>query len=312
MLRHAAACVAVTSIAIAGCGGGSKAQPTGPSNKAGGALDVSAVDDVLAFLPVDSDIVIGIDAVALRSSALYQQFEPQIIAGMGDKLAKVREQCGFDPMKTIERAVVGGKVDENEKFIGVIVVRGVSGPKVLECIAETSKNEGTVTTEGGTVTVDRGEGEKTALTIVASNTLVMQFGPTVSAASLDAVIQGGVPLRGSQAFMGLFNRRESGSSVWGMINGNAPFMAEMAQAGARPKSIDGTLIVKDRFVGALRMTFATPDDANKVNQQMQQILPMVQGQFDKVDVRTDGAMIRADVIATDEQLKKLFGAFGAF
>ena len=310
MLRHAAATVAVASLAIAGCGGGSKGQSTGPSNKADGPA-AGAADDVLAFLPIDSDIVIGVDANALRSSALWQQFEPQIVQGLGDTLVKVRDKCGFDPMKTVERAAIGGKVDQNEKFEGVIVVRGVSGPRVLECIAESSKGEATVNNVGGVVTIDRGATEeKSAMTLVGSNTLVAHVGMTASAATLDAAIKGGAPLRSSQAFMGMFDRREPGASVWGMINGNAPFMAEMAQAGARPKSVDGTLVIKDRFVGAMRITFATPDDANKVNQQLQQVVPMVQGQFEKVDVRTDGAMIRADVVATDEQLKKVFGMLG--
>jgi hypothetical protein len=310
MLRHAVVSVAVAAVCVvAGCKKG--APSTGPSNKADGAASKGAADDVLAFLPKDADIVVGVDAAAVRSSALWQQFEPQIAAGMGETLTKAREQCGFDPMKTVERATVGGKMTANEDFEGVIVVRGV-GAKTLECMAQAAKGEGTVTLEQGVLSIDKGTGKKSVVTLVGSNTLVAQIGPNVTSASLDATLGSGAPLRSSPAFMALFNRREAGAAAWGMINGNAPFMSDMARAGARPKSLDGTLIVRDRFVGALRMTFATPDEADAVNKQFQQVLPMFQGRFDKVDVRTDGAILRADVVATDEQIKQLLGMFGAF
>ncbi len=309
MFRHAFVSFAVAAVCVlAGCGGKSGGSSTGPSNTADGARPAGAADDVLAFLPKDSDIVIGVDAAAVRASALWQQFEPQIANALGNTLTKAREKCGFDPMKTVERAAIGGKMTQNDNFEGVIVVRGV-GPKTLECMAEASKSEGTVTFEGGYLTFDKGNGEKSVATLIGS-TLVAQLGPMVSSASLDATIGGGAPLRASPAFMGLFNRREQGAAVWGMINGNAPFMADAAQMGARPKSLDGTLVLRDRFVGALRMTFATADEADRVNKQFQQVLPMVQGRFEKVDVRTDGAVLRADVVATDEQIKQLMGMIG--
>jgi len=314
MLRTAAVSVLVVATA---CGGGGKggAGTTGPSNKADKPTGGSAqtADDVLGFLPANSDLVFGIDGVALRGSALWKQFEPQIEGAFGAKLPAMREKCGFDPMTSIERVTVGGTMSEdNEQLDGVIVVRGVSGQQTLDCIAAATEGEGAVKMEAGKLVLDKGGSDKMVAAIVGESTLVVHVGKSATVASLDAVLGGGAPLRTSPVFMAMFDRREANASVWGMINGNSPLLKEAAQVGAKPKAVDGTLVVNDRFVGAIRIAFDNDGDAAKVHGQLSQVVPMAKSFLDKLDLRVDGATVRGDVVATDEQMKKLLGQMGFF
>ncbi len=302
--------VVVSILATAACHSSSTAHSTtGPSNKAEPA-NAAGADDVLGFLPIDSEIVIGFDANAMRSSALWKQFEPQIVAGLGNKLPMMRDACGFDPLTSVERVAIGGKLTSDEKFEGVFVMRGVSGAKTLDCIAKETAKDAKVTNEKGTLTVQDGNNEKMVATIVGSTTLVVQMGAGATPATLEAVVRSGAPLRGSKAFMALFDRREANPSVWGMINGSSSLLTQMAQAGAKPKSVDGTLVLSDRFVGAARIKYATPGEADQVKQQIAQIAAMANGKVDKIDLAVNGDVLRIDVVATDAQVRAILGMFG--
>ena len=303
-------CLAVSVLVAAACSKGSTAQQTSPSNKAEPPPLAAASTDVLAYLPVGSELVVGMDANAMRASALWKQFEPQIVAALGNKLPMMRDKCGFDPLRSVESVTMAGKLGMNEQFDGVIVVRGVSGAKTLECIALATEGEGIAKNERGVLTVDRGGTDKMVATIVGASTLVVQAGPAASAATLDSVVRSGVPLRSSKGFMELFDRREANASVWGMVNGNSQLLKMAAQAGAQPKSMDGTLVLHDRFVGAMRVTFANQADADLMKKQVSGVLPMVQGKVDKIDLTTNGAMLRLDVVATDAQVRSLMAMLG--
>lgn len=303
--------VAVVSIlATAACHSGSTTQTTGPSNKAAPPAVATGADDVLGFLPVDAELVVGVDANALRASALWKQFEPQIIAGLGSKLPKMRDNCGFDPMTSVERVALAGKLTGDDRFEGVFVIRGVSGAKTLECIAKETEGEAKVRNEHGVLIVERGGGEKMVATIVASTTLVVQIGAAATPATLDAVVRGGAPLRASKGFMTLFERREANASVWGMVNGNSSLLTQMAQAGAKPKSVDGTVVIQDRFVATGRVAFATAADADQMNKALAPVVPMANGKLDKLELKVTGDILRIDMVATDAQVRSLMGMFG--
>ena len=77
---------------------------------------------------------------------------------------------------------------------------------------------------------------------------------------------------------------------------------------AKPKSIDGTLVLTDRFVGAMRVTFGTANEADQLTKMVQQVLPMVAGKVEKADARADGEILRIDVVATDDQMKAILAA----
>ena len=298
-------------LAIAGCYKDKPAVAPPPANKVESSPSVGS-DDLLAYLPVESEIIIGVDLLELRGAALYRSFEDEMSSGLGAKLAEAR-QCGVDPMGGLERLTVGGKLSGNsDDFEGVVVVRGVDASLALPCIAKKAAADGTVTNEGGVVTVTKPDHQDAVATSAGARTLVMQFGPGVNKASIANAMSKGSPLRTSPAFMALFQRRERHAAIWGMVNGNAKFMAQVRASGVSPKSLDGTLRVTDQLVAALRVSFPTPADADQFVQTMAQVQGMAKPMLERLDVRADGPVVHVDATATEGQLRAITSMLGHF
>jgi hypothetical protein len=308
MLRTAA-----LAVALAACSSKGGGASTTPSNKAETTQPLAAASaDALAFLPADSEFVLGIEWATARNSAVYKAFEPEIVGALGNNLTRAQELCGFDPLTSISRVTLGGKVSKNEEPDVVIVVTGV-GSQTLECIGKLSGEQEGLRLEKGVLIIDQqGDDEKTVATLVGGTTLVMHVSPTASPDTLDGVLHSGAPLRSSKTFVELYERREANASVWGMINGNSPMLDDVRRGGINPKAIDGTLVLTNVFSGALRMQFGETSEADKVVNDIKQLVPMVQGKVDRIDVRADGAMVRANVVATDAQLRDIFKMLGGF
>lgn len=314
MLRSHVTLAALAAAALAtGCHSSSDGKPTTPSNKAEpqGVSQVGA--DELGFLPADADVIAGFDAAALRNSAVWKQFEPQITAGLGADYDRFKTACGWDPVQQIQSLTFAGKMLSESKFEGVFVVRGVSGTGTLDCIAKEMQDKSAVTNEGGVLTVtDRDTKNKMIATIVGGSVLVGVTVPDGSTLTLEKALHTATPLRTSQAFMALYNRREPGAAVWGMVNGNSPILQQMGEGGAKPSSMDGTLVIRDTFDGTMRVTFATPDGATAMQKQLDQVGAMFGKQMQTFEARVDGSTFVLHVIATAEQIKGLLGMFGAF
>lgn len=286
------------------------ASTTPPSNAvAATSYEADAADD-LAFLQVDSEMVFGIDAVGLRRSALWAQYEPQLVAAIGPQLAKVRDACGFDPLKSIERVTMGGKLLEGDKFDGIIVLRGVPGKQLVDCMSK-QPGELKITMDRNVMLAQHGD-DKMAIAVVGSTTLVWQMSRNASRASLEYALASRVPLRSSPAFMALYDRREQGASMWGMINGNSKALAPLAQTGVSTKSIDGTLTITDKFTAAMRMTM---NDAAAADGLVKSISPMsgqVRAFVEAFDIKAKDNVVQIDAVVTEAQVRALVGMAGVF
>src|ERR1051325_2084457 len=78
--------------------GGDKA-PAGDKPAAGGAISGQMGDD-LSLLPVDSEVVMGINIAQLQQSALWKQFSPKLMEKMAKGLADFKAACGLDRKST--------------------------------------------------------------------------------------------------------------------------------------------------------------------------------------------------------------------
>src|SRR5689334_19494062 len=85
-------------VVAAGCYREPSSPPPLPSNKVESPRP-AAVDDELAFLPKDAEVVVGIDLVRVRNSALYKSFESQFVSSNDLKLRRM-QSCGFDPLRS--------------------------------------------------------------------------------------------------------------------------------------------------------------------------------------------------------------------
>ena len=95
-----------------------------------------ATDD-LSLLPVDSELVAGLDFQALQSSQLWKQFvEPRLQKNdIKKNFDEFKATCGMDPMKVLTKISIGMKGIGSDKPDGTIVVHGVTKTKMIVCYA---------------------------------------------------------------------------------------------------------------------------------------------------------------------------------
>jgi hypothetical protein len=293
-------------LALVACG--SSAPPAAPSNKAPAPSYAAALDDVLGFLPVDSEIVVGIDGNQIRHTAIWSQVAPKLEQAMGEDLQQVRTACGFDPFATVERISIGLRAVEQDRMAGVIVARGV-GAGTMGCVRTRFGKGGAVIDDKGVLVMDHhGDRIKTAWTVVGTS-LVVQVGQDVGHDSMQVVLGSGSPLRGSSAFMTIYNRLGKGTSVWGIVNGRSKLFDELSGSGMRPVAMEGALTLSDRVQLAGIATFDTPDTATKVDGLLKATFPQIQRFVERSESRVDGAAVDVRLDMTGAQLMQLLGNF---
>lgn len=301
-----AAYCAAALLALAACG--SSAPAVAPSNKAPAPSYAAALDDVLGFLPIDSEIVIGVDGNQVRHTAVWSQLAPKLEQAMGDDLQQVRTACGFDPFATVERVSIGLRAVEQDRMAGVIVARGV-GAGTMGCVRTRFGKGGAVIDDKDVLVMDHhGDRIKTAWTVVGTS-LVVQVGQDVNHDTMQAVLASGSPLRGSNAFMTIYNRLGKGASAWGVVNGHSKLFDELSSTGMRPVAMEGTMTLSDRVVIAGTATFESADVATKVDGLVKMTLAQIQRYVERVESRPEGAAVHVDLSMSGAQLQQLLGNF---
>lgn len=286
---------------------------TTPSNATPRPSYSATAADELGFLPIDAEMVFGVDAVALRRSELWRQYEGQVVNALGPSFQDLKAQCGFDPIVAITRLTMAGNM-ANEKFSGVMVIHGIPTQQMLACA---TKLQDKAQATGVTMTVDKDvitligkDARPTVMKAIDASTFVAQIGPSIDITSLATILASGAPLRRSPAFMKLFDRRERGAAMWAMVNGNSEAIRPLRQTGINARSIDGTMIVTDRFTAAVRLTLDDAAAADAFVQQMDPMADRVRGFVEKLELRTIGTAVQLEVVITEEQLRTLVALAG--
>jgi hypothetical protein len=283
--------------------------PSSPSNRAEPDYKAIAADE-LGFLPAASEIVVGIDFVQLKGSALWQKFQPLLLAQI-PMIDTYRKSCGFDPVQTIERITFAGNMAGANRFVGIVVVRGVDSARGIECINKNAQQIGTVKDDGGVLVVkQKNMIDPMAVMAVDPMTVVIQVDANVNAGTQCAFERAGAPLRSSPVFMNLYERREKGASAWAMANGNSKLFEPVAGMGVKPKSADGTLTITDKFTTTIRATFNTPDEAKKLADDINKTAGMAKRFVEKLNVRADGPTVIIDGAVTEAQLRTIMSMAG--
>lgn len=285
---------------------GSSAPPVGPSHKAAAPSYQASLDDVLGFLPVDSEIVIAIDAHQIRGSQIWAALAPKIEKEMGSDLSELRTACGFDPLKTVDRISIGLRAwDKNP--VGVIVVRGV-GAGMMGCVKSRFGKGGAVIEDGNVAMIRDGERDQSAWTVLGS-TLIVQVDAQVSRDSIQQILDSGSPLRTSKAFMALYDKLDHGVSVWGVANGRSHLFDELDSEGIRPATAAGTLNITDHITLAGHATFATDTAAAKLDGLLKQSFTQIDKFVEHAESKATGARLDVGLSMSGAQLQSLVGNF---
>jgi hypothetical protein len=284
-------------------------QPAAPAANKVSAPDYREVaNDELAFLMPDADFIIGVNAVELRKSQLWRALKPQIEA-FTRQVQQQFASCGGDLTETIEGMTFALRLGDRERITAVI--HGAAMVRTFDCIvSELPRQGGKVTVDRGVAMIQPAESTATtaALTTIGDTTLVLQVEPGPNHDTMFAMLDRGAPLRTSPTFMAMFNRRERGTSIWGVAVGDGARFGRVPDV--RPLSIDGTIVVTDRVKIALRATMQSPDDAAKLQREFDKATFQTSAFVDRFAVQASAMLVTVDVEITETQLRALWAMVG--
>lgn len=295
-------------------------KPAGGTNTpapAGGAPTGQIADD-LSLIPVDSELVMGLNFAQLQQSAMWKQYvQPQLMKGDAAKsLADFQAKCGFDPMTAMTSIALGMKNIGRDDPDGVVVIHGLDKTKTLACIdkvkEEAAKEGTTIAKDGDVITVKGSDAsEQAAVMFVNDTTAVVSIGPNGTVDGVKKAATGGSALKSSPTFVEMYGKINTQSSLWFLMNGSAEPFKQTAAMGIKPKAVFGSINVTDGLAVDVRVRLESADQAAQMASAVKGQAAAVSGMVDKLDIVADGPDLKVVVALSDEKLKSLVQNFGS-
>ena len=276
----------------------------------------------LALLPVDSELVLGLNFQQLQASALWKQFvQPMMMQGdVQKKMAEFQALCGFDPMSAVKTMTIGMKgLDDSggKKPDGVIVAHGMDKTKMTTCLdkvkASAKKGGDEITRDGDIFTVKSKDGDTVMFSFSDATTAVIVIGTKATKDGLKAVMKGGSKLATSPAFLDMYRKTNTSDTVWLLINGNSAAFNKLGAMGMKPKAVFGSINVTKDLTAAMRLRLASADEAKNMQKQLAPMVQQAAGMFDKLAVSAEAADLKINLSLSNQKLLalvKLAGGMG--
>jgi hypothetical protein len=271
--------------------------------------------DDMSLLPIDSEVVFGINFSALAQSALWQKYVVPKLTTI-DGLQKFKTLCGFDPLASLQSLALGFRDINAPNPTGMVVLHGFDRAKSMTCfdndgVAEVQKDGTKVVIDGGFVMITDTSGKQVGFTFVDDKTAVAVIGPDGgSKESIEHATTGARGLATSSAFVEMYSQLNKRDSLWFLVRGGA--LASAAAMGIKPKAAFGSLNVTDGLTLDARVRLNTPDETkNLVSMAETQIAnPQVKAFFDQLDVTAEGVDARFVVAMSEAKIATLVGMLG--
>jgi len=278
----------------------------GPTAKIKSSANVSD----LALLPVDAELVMGVNFSQVQQSALWKQFvEPMLLKGdAAVKLGELKARCGFDPMTAVKSLSVGVRGLGTPTVDGVAVVHGVEKAQLVACLDKVKADATNLEiTQDGDVTSVKGKNGKTiAFSFINDTTALVLIGAGATPAGVKQAAAGTSALQSSQAFVEMYNKINTQDSVWLLMNGKAKVFEKVASL-MKPQAVYGSINVSDGLTVDLRVRVDSPDQATQLAQGAKQQASAAASMFpiDKLDINSDGSDIKVSVAVSAAKLEGL-------
>jgi hypothetical protein len=308
------AMLAVSALSlVTGCKKDEKSSATGVNAEKSG--DSAGAADDLSLLPVDSEVVVGINVAQIVQSPLYKQFvEPARAKRKLGAFDELMAKCGYDPTASLKTVSLGLKGFDAGAPDGVAVFRGVEKAKSLACLdkmKEEMAKEGAEVSKDGDVTLIKGKnGETTAVSFINDTTAIMVVGKNANAAGVKSVMAGDSALKSSPTFVAMHSKVKTGDSIWFLLNGKV--LDKAAMIGARPKALFGSINATDGITVDTKMQLETAEAAAQMATSLKDKAQMGAAYVDKLDFGNDGDLVTISVVVSNQKLQALVTQFGAF
>ncbi len=278
----------VAGSAVVGCGG------KNTTSTVGGTSPKSAAKQDLAYLPINSDVVVTLDAAAVRSSGLYTRLAPKMLAQISSEMAEVKKHCGFDPVTQINGITVGLRpaASADQKPVGVIIAHGLREADITKCfngLSAEEQNEIHLRKDGAVWTF--GEAEMSAVFgFVAADTLLIVLDANVAAlgpAEFVKATSSESSVLSSPGFAAAWAATPVGQ-MRVLMNANSGWFASMRDQVPGAKMIGFGASMSTEIVGSVSVSFDTAERAKAMVDQLQPLLGIAQAAVGaKLEVRQD-------------------------
>ncbi len=271
--------------------------------------------DDLSLLPLDSEIVMGLNFSQLQQSQLWKQFvEPMMMKGdFQAKLGEFKTKCGFDPLAAVKTVSIGMKGVGAPKPDGVIVIHGAQKAQVMGCfekMKDEAKKDAEITQDGDVVTIKSNKGDTVAFSFVNDSTALMVIGANANKQGVMSAAAGTSALKTSPAFVEMYAKINTQDSLWLLMNGNSKAFDKAAQMGFKPKAVFGSINVTDGLTVDFRMRLDSADQATQIAQMGKSQAAGAASMFDKLDIVNDGADVKVSIALSNAKLQSLIKQFG--
>lgn len=274
-----------------------------------------AADD-LSYLPVDSEVVGGLDFAGIQTSPLWKKFVDPLLqtADVQKKFAEFKTLCGVDPMKSVTKIAFGLKgVGGSGSPEGVFVAHGVPKQKLMDCMGKSAKAKSTeVTREGDIILIKSKDGQPVAFTFVDDSTAIAVIGTNATKDGVTAAAKGGSSLKTSPAFLEMYKKTKTTDTLWMLMNGNSKAFDKFASMGLKPKAIFGSVNVGAKDVTAdMRIRLNDAAQAKQLATQAQGSAQQAAAFFDKILFGSDGADFTVAIGMSNAKVETLIGMVGS-
>ncbi|MBX3160334.1 MAG: hypothetical protein KF773_30500 [Deltaproteobacteria bacterium] len=270
----------------------------------------ASIDD-LSLIPVDSELVGGLDWAQLQTSPLWQKHvEPLMRNAMAGLPSDFVTSCG-DPAKMMSRLSFGLKGLQGGSPEGVVVMYGVSKPTMTKCMEKGKSTPDAKLTRDGDYFLVSGGGNNAAFTFLDNTTLLGVIGPQGTKAGVKAVAAGGSALKKSPTFLELYGKTRTSDTLWVLVNGNSKlFDGAGAGLGMKPKAIFGSLNVGKSLTLDARIRVESSSQASSASSLLQSQAGQLSMFVDKLDIGADGPDVTISAALSEAKIKMLLGLLG--
>lgn len=270
--------------------------------------------DDLSLLPVDSELVGGLDFQQLQNSALWKQFMGPMMAknDVQKDMQEFQTQCGMDPMKVVSKLSFGFKGLGTDSPDGVIVMHGIDKGKATACYDKLVKSGkiGKEAKKDGDVLLFKKDNKQAAFSFVDANTALFVMGTQGTKDGIKTIGKGGSALKTSAAFVDLYKKTNTSDTLWIIMNGSSKAFDAMASLGIKPKAVYGSLNVTKDLNLDVRVRMKSGADATNLSNMMNTQVKAAAGMVDKITIAADGSDVSVKVLMSDAKLKALATQFG--
>ncbi len=266
----------------------------------------------LDYVPIDADVVIGLDFQRLQRGALWQRFVAPAIAKNVAQLALFHQTCGFDPLATVTTVVMGATSVGHPDGSVAIVIQGPERVAMSDCMTKlvriSTREAHPIVQDGEAFYGGLPDGKQYAVAFPGDHTMLVVTGPTADKGTLATRLARKNSVTTSQAFTEVLGEVDRSRMFWLVANGHS--MMSQFPFGVSPRVVFGTLEADDGLALDLRVRVGDPAEATQLTSQLNSSVASFRTMVDRLDIAAENSDMHITGAMSAAKIAALTGLFG--